>query len=338
MAKLGNVVQFNNKVDDKNVYGTIHTFLSRKGQNSKNTQGTYERHIRDFFKTMRNKDLDKLVEEDLIFTKKQIKSYQVALKEKYKGSTVNGAITSVRECYKQLEDDGFAVQVSWFNLERYDEHDTRSHDTLTHDEVLTAIALVSKTRKGSEKALLLRLAYATAFRKESLLNLKWNQIVKVDDIWYLKVLGKGNKWSWKKISNSLYDTLMNHKETTSKDKIFELTDKTVGKMIKFINEKMDFGERQIVFHSFKKASIDEVNIISGGDLKAMQAHGDHANASTTINTYVAKKSREELVMVDTNTVIPVEKFDEMSKEELVGLIKSMDRNTIIKLLQKKGDM
>lgn len=338
MAKLGNVVQLNVKNEDKNVYSTIHTFLLRKGQNSENTKGVYERSIRDFFRTMRNKEIEQLVPEDLIFSKKQIESYQVALKEQYKGATVNNTMTAIRECYKRLEDDGFDVDLKWFNLERYSEHDSEKFSTLSHDEVLAIIALVSTTRKGSEKALLVRLAYATAFRKESLLELTWNQIIKINDIWYVKVLGKGNKWSHKKLSNDLYNSLMAHKENTKGEKVFELTTKTINKMMKYIRDNIDFGDRHIVFHSLKKASINEVNLISGGDIKMMQAHGDHSDAKTLLNSYLADKLMEELIVVDINTNIPVDKFDDMSQDDLVKLIKSMDRATQIRLLQKAGYM
>ncbi|MGD1416583.1 tyrosine-type recombinase/integrase [Bacillus stercoris] len=341
MAKLGNIVQLNIKNDNSNVYGTIRTYLDRKGQNSKQTKETYERQIRDFFKTMRNKDIENLTPEDLIFTKKQIVAYQVALKEQFKGATVNNAITAIRECYRRLEDDGFAVSHTWFNVERYDEHDSQKYGTLSHEEVVEIINLVSKTRKGNEKALLIRLAYATAFRKDTLMTMKWNQIVNINDIWYAKVLGKGNKWSYKKLSDDLYHTLMKFKEDSNasdNDKIFKLTDKTIKKMMKYIRENMDFGDRWIVFHSFKKASINEVNVISGGDIKAMQAHGDHADAKTTLNRYLAEKQMEELVVVDINTEIPLDKFDEMSKDELIALIKSADRNTQIRLLHKAGLM
>lgn len=334
MAKLGNVVLLNVGNDNKHVYGTIYTYLTRIGQNSTNTKKTYERAIRDFFRTMRQKELEDLVEEDLIFEKNQILAYQVALKERYKASTVNGTITAIRECYAKLEDDKFNVSTSWFKLERYDEHDKVKYDTLTHEEVLKIIDLVSQTRKGSEKALLIRLAYATAFRKESLLVSKWTDIIEREGVRYLKVLGKGNKWSHKKLSDDLHNELMKHKTKSKGIKIFELTDTTVKKMMKYIRENIDFGDRNIVFHSFKKASISEVNIITGGDIKAMQVHGDHADATTTLNDYLATKQMEELVVVDTNRHIPLEKFDDMSQEELVTLIKSMDRNTQIRLLRK----
>ena len=330
-----NVIQFNSK-NDKNVWNCINTFLKRVEQESKNTRDTYERAIREFFRVMRNKELEDLVESDLIFTKPQIETYQVNLRTKFKSTTVNNKISALKRCYTKLKDYGFAVDDNWFKLDRYKEYDKQRYDTLSHEEVCAIIDLVSKTRKGFEKALLVRLAYATAFRKQSLLNLKWTDIIKRDDQWFIRTLGKGNKWDYKKISNDLYNELMKQKELVGGEKIFRLTDKTVKKMMDYIRENMDFGDRAIVFHSFKKASINEVNIITGGDIKAMQRQGNHSSAKTMLDEYLANKDLDDLVIVDTNYRVPVEKFDELSHEELLQLVKSMDRNTQIKMLQKMG--
>lgn len=337
MAKMGNVIQMNSKKEDKNVYGTLFTYLSRLEQDSPRTKETYERHIKDFFLTMRNKKLDELTEEDLIFTKKQTESYQVALRNIHKGTTVNNALTAIRECYKRLEDDGFEVNASWFNLKAYDGSDKVSWDTLSHEEVIQIIELLRPTRKGREKALLVRLAYATAFRKESLLSMKWSDFPIIDGIRYAKVLGKGNKWSHKKISKELYEELMDFKVASNNKDVFELTDVTVKRMMNFIRENMDFGDRRIVFHSFKKASVNEVNLLSGGDLKLAQLHADHVDGSTTMNDYLEKRKMEDLIMVDINTNLPLEKLNDLSHLELLELVKSMDRNTLVKILVK-GDM
>lgn len=336
-ATEDNLILFNTE-DDKNVWTCIGTFLDRVEQNSVNTRGTYERAIRQFFLKMRGKTLEKLVESDLIFTKAQIEKYQVNLRKSNKTGTVNTKISALKRCYEKLQDYGFKVDSSWFNVDRYKEHDKESYDTLSHEEVCDVIALVSKTRKGFEKALLVRLAYATAFRKESLLDLKWTDITKRESVWFIKTLGKGNEWDNKKISNELYEELMKQKELVNGEKIFKLTKKTVNKMMNFIRENMDFGDRRIVFHSLKKASINEVNILTNGDVKAMQAQANHASALTTLNDYVASKKLDDLIIVDTNKNIPLDKFNEMSKDELVALIMSVDRNTQIKLLQKMGAM
>lgn len=332
-----NVIQLNIK-EDKNVWTCIKTFLDRIEQNSKNTRITYERTIRDFFKTMRNKELEDLIEDDLIFTKPQIETYQVNLRKKFKSTTVNNKISALKRCYEKLEDYDFNVKSSWFILERYDEYDKESYDSMAHHEVVEAINLVSKTREGHQKSLLLRLAYSTAFRKESLLKLEWKDIVKKDEIWFVKTLGKGNKWDYKKISNDLYDELMKRKEKSDNSRIFTLTNKTVNKMMNYIRDNIDFGERKITFHSLKKSSIQEVALLTNYDLKAMQAQGNHANITTTLNDYMAKKSMEDLVIVDINTNIPVEEFESLTKEELVDLIKNMDRSVQIRMLQKMGKM
>jgi integrase len=336
MANAEKVVQFNTR-EDKNVFNCINTFLKRIGQNSQNTRKTYERSIRDFFRTMRNKEIEDLVEEDLIFTKPQIETYQTNLREGFKSTTVNNKISALKKCYVKLEDYGFDVKSSWFVLDRYDEHDKESYDRLTHEEIIKIINFLSGTRAGRQKALLVRLAYATAFRKESLLNMKWSDISQRESIWMVKVLGKGNKWDYKKISNDLYDELMKLKEESGgREKIFTLTGKTVNKMLRDIRSNFDFGERNITFHSLKKSSINEVALITNYDLKAMQRQGNHANVTTTLNDYMAEKSLDDLVIVDINYNVPVEKFDELTKEELVNLIKSADRSIQIKLLQKLG--
>lgn len=337
MGLANNIVQFNTK-EDKNVWGCIKTFLERIEQNSENTRTTYEYAIRDFFRTMRNKELEELVEADLVFTKPQIETYQVGLRNKFKASTVNNRISAMKKCYIKLEDYGFDVKSSWFSLERYEQYDKESYDPMTHEEIIQAINLVSKTRKGFEKSLMIRVAYSTAFRKDSIQKLKWTDIVNMDGTWFMKTLGKGNKWDYKKISNDLYEELMKQKEAGGGEKIFELTDKTINRMIRFIRDNIDFGDRKITFHSLKKSSINEVALITNYDLKAMQQQGNHASVSTTLNDYMAKKSLEDLVIVDINYKVPVEKFDELSKDELLNLIKGADRNIQIKLLQQIGAM
>jgi integrase len=335
MSTEAKVIQFNTK-DDKNVWTCINTFLNRIEQNSENTRKTYERAIRDFFKTMRNKDVEDLVEEDLIFSKPQIETYQVNLRNSFKSTTVNNRISALKKCYVKLEDYGFNVKSSWFVLDRYDEHDKESYDPMTHNEIIEAINLVLGTRAGRQKALLIRLAYATAFRKESVLSLKWSDITNREGVWFVKTLGKGNKWDYKKISNDLYDELMKHKDEVGGEKIFTLTNKTVNKMLNYIRDNIDFGDRKITFHSLKKSSINEVALITNYDLKAMQRQGNHSNVTTTLNDYMAQKSLDDLVIVDVNYHVPVEKFDDLSREELLDLIKGADRSIQIKLLQKLG--
>lgn len=330
-------IQFNPK-EDKNVYECISIFLDRIGQESIHTRKTYERAIKDFFLVMRNRELHQLVEADLIFQKHQIKRYQINLRKQNKTMTVNTKIAALKKCYSEFEDFGFDVSQSWFDLTKYKEYDRTSYDPLTHEEMIEVLALVGKTRKGFEKGLLIRLAFATAFRRSSLLELKWTDIYSENGVWFVKALGKGNEWDTKKISNELYNDLMKQKELVGGTKIFRLQKKTIDKMMSYIRENMDFGERCITFHSFKKSSINEVALLTNYDVKAMQQQGNHASPTTAIKDYMSKKKKDEMVVVDIDFQVPIDRIEELSHEELIQLIKNTDRNTQIKLLQAAGLM
>lgn len=341
MNNTAKVIQLNVE-DDKNVWGCLDTFLTRVGQNSKNTRNTYERAIRDFFMDMRGKKIEDLVEKDLIFTKNQVESYQVRLKEKFKGTTVNTKMSALKKTYMKFEDYGFDVRATWFDVDRYSEHEKESYDSMTFDEVMKAIELIKETRKGEEKALFIEVAFVTAFRKESLKTISMNSIYKHNDGEYVvEVIDKGNKKSKNKISKDLYERLYSFAKSEGKgldESIFVLTNKTIRGMMDHIRENIDFGKRRIVFHSLKKASIEEVALQTGYDLKAMQAQGHHASVQTTLDHYMTKKTVDDMQAVDMYSEAPVEEFELMSKEELVEMLNNAPRDIQIKLLRQEGKM
>lgn len=329
-----------NVEEDKNVWGCLDTFLTRVGQNSKNTRNTYENAIKHFFMEMRGKEIENLVEKDLIFTKNQVESYQVRLKEKFKGTTVNTKMSALKKAYMKLEDYGFDVRASWFDVDRYSEHEKESYDSMTFDEVMKAIELVKGTRKGEEKSLFIEMAFVTAFRKESLKTISMNSIYKHnDDEYVVEVVDKGNKKSKNKISKDLYERLYKFAKSENKDlndNLFVLTNKTIRGMMDYIRENIDFGKRRIVFHSLKKASIEEVALQTGYDLKAMQAQGHHSSVQTTLDHYMAKKTVDDMEAVDLYREVPVDEFDKMSKEELLEMLNNAPRDIQIKLLRQEN--
>lgn len=338
MMNATNIIQFNT-TEDKNVWNCMTTFLTRTSQNSENTRKTYERAIRDFFLVMRNKELEGLVESDLIFTKSQIETYQVRLKEEFKGTTVNNRMSALKRVYRKLEDYGFDVKSSWFELDRYSEHEKESYDPMTYDEVMETLKIIKNTRKGEEKSLFIELAFTTAFRKESLRNVRMKDFRQYKDEWVIEILGKGNKKDTKKVSDDLYNRIFEFvkmENKTQEDKIFSLTNKTINGMMRYIRENIDFGEKKVTFHSFKKASIEEVALRTGYDLKAMQAQGNHASINTTLDYYMANKKIDDMTVVDINYVPPVEKFEDMSKEELISMLMNAPRDIQVKLLKQEG--
>ena len=218
---MSNVVQISNMQENINVYGSIVTYLNRVRQESENTAITYEKAIRDFFLTTRNKDIENLSEADLNYTMRDVEAYQTELRKTMKASTVNTKMSAIKKLMDKLDGYGLNVNSKVFDVERYKEYDTVSYDPMTKEEVLKAIEIVSETRKGEEKALFINVAFVTAFRKESILNLKWSDIEYFKGVWTIKTLGKGNVWDRKKIPQSLFLGLTEYREKIPKrEKIF----------------------------------------------------------------------------------------------------------------------
>ena len=332
---MSNVVQISNMQDNINVYGSIVTYLNRVKQESENTAITYEKAIRDFFLTTRNKDIENLSEADLNYTMRDVEAYQTELRKTMKASTVNTKMSAIKKLMDKLDGYGLNVNSKVFDVERYKEYDTVSYDPMTKEEVLKAIEIVSETRKGEEKALFINVAFVTAFRKESILNLKWSDIEYFKGVWTIKTLGKGNVWDRKKIPQSLFLGLTEYREKIPKrEKIFTLSNTTINGMMKLIREKIDFGDRVIAFHSLKKTSIEETAILTNYDLKAMQAQGNHANVSTTLNNYMSAKKFEDMITLDLSSEVDFSVLESLSKEELIGIIKNVVRVTQVKILNE----
>lgn len=328
-------VLFDIRDRQNNVFDSISMFLDSVGIESDNTKITYETAIRDFFKNTRNKELEFLTEDDLHFTYLEVEQYRHSLIGNYKNATINTKMVAVKKLYDKLNRYGIVVDNSVFNLDKLKEYDTESYDMMSIEEVNKAMDIVSKTRNGYEKKLLIKLAFSTAFRKTVLLNLTWENIYESKGHYYIKTLGKGNKWSIKRIDEDLYKELMTHKQLTHRKNVFNLSTSTVQRMMDKINQEMDFGKRRITFHSFKKASIEEMGIQTDFDIKAMQRHGDHSDVSTTLNIYVAQKDVENMPTLSTEVKnIDISPLLELTKEEIIGIIDSVDRETKMKIMNK----
>ena len=243
-----NVLQFNKSVgtvEEKNVSLYIESFLKSVGSESKNTEMTYRRAVEDFLYSTRKKKLSQVNESDLKYELMDVERYQSKLREEMKASTVNTKMTAIKKCMSKLNAYGLDVNDRVFELKRLKEYDSETYDAMTIDEIRKAIEIVSTTQKGLEKSLFIKVAFATAFRRESLSNLKWSDISIVGDDYVLRVLGKGNKWDEKKISKELYGELLKIKDLSSDGRVFGLAKNTIANMMKLIRKEIDFGDRNI---------------------------------------------------------------------------------------------
>lgn len=316
------------------VLTAIESFLESVGVESKNTRTTYETALRDFFKATRNKELSELSEKDLSYTYMEVEKYRNGMLGKLKNSTINIKMIAVKRLFDKLVRYELAETSLPFEMKKLKEYDTKSYDSMSVEEVRKAIEVVEASKNGFEKGLLIQLAFVTGFRKHALMTLKFSNLSTSGNNYIIKVLDKGNKWSTKKIEKSLYDEIMAYQFKVKRDEIFKLSNTTIQRMMEKINKDIDFGDRYITFHSFKKASIEEVAIQTNFDIKAMQAQGNHADASTTLNVYMRDKNIEDMPLVTLDSSEPdLNVISDLTKDELCDIIKKLDRKTQIQIIE-----
>lgn len=327
----GNIITLWNESEE--IYDAINTFLERIKQNSENSARNYLSHIKQFFKITRNKELKHLTYVDLMFTLQEVEKYQVALRDKYKTSTVNAKMSAVKELFKKLDAYGFNIDPKAFGVDSYKVYDSDKWDSFTKEEVDSLIPVVRNSHRGEEKVLVIRIACETAFRSASIRSLTRKDIGVKNGVYYLETLGKGNKKDIKKITESLYTDLLKNWEKNESDRLIELNHNHIQDMMNLITDTFDFGDRNIVFHSFKKTSLNEMWERTGGNIKATQYHGAHSSSKTTMDNYLQDTNFDNSIVLDWNDEPNLDVLANLSKEALLEVISSLDRSTQFKLVK-----
>lgn len=319
---------------DYEVYNAIQSFLESAGVESNNTKVTYETAIKDFFKATRSKSLYELSRNDLVFSYIDIEKYRNGLIGTLKNASINIKMIAIKKLFDKLVKYEMVQDSKPFEMHKLKEHDIKSYDSMSIEEVRKCIEVVEGSKNGFEKGLLIRLAFVTGFRKHALMTLRFSNITTLNGQNVIRVLDKGNKWSTKKLDDELYEEIMQYKEIVNRDNIFNLSNTTIQRMMKLINTKVDFGDRYITFHSFKKASIEEVAIQTNYDIKAMQYQGNHADVTTTLNVYLAKKTMDNMPTISlTNNEPDLSSLKDLTKDDLYDIISKLDRQTQIQVLE-----
>lgn len=321
----------------QNVYRVIEGFLNRLGIKSENTARNYRIHLDKFFSVTKNKKLSQLDEQDIQIKRSDINKFQYILHEEgYKGRSINTKVAAVRSLYNEFLAEGYDVNINVFNVPRLPETDSKGYGVLEWEEVEKMIEVVRNTRKGLIKALLIKTAAVTALRQRALLSLKWNDIKIIDGVPVICVVDKGKIEHEVAISDELYNELKTLRGGDD-ERLFAITPKSINKMMEYACKAVGIDKegRNITFHSLKKASIKEANLVSGGDIKVLQAHAKHKDPRTTLKHYMAlNKDLQNDVSRQIGKKVEMKSFEEMSKEELLALISSSDRSTQLKLMDK----
>lgn len=318
---------------------------------SDNTRKTYLRAIEDFIDYMFKKGIKELSKED--FEKRDI-NYQAMIQYKIfltderqvSNQTVRTKLYSVASWMAYLYKIGYKISnPEQLKLERKSMpkvSDNNGSKPFTHGEVLMMIDKAKEYPNGLRKSVLIELAYITSWRKEALLNVKVKDLYKNKDkcnYYLIDCLDKGSKEDTKPISIELYERIFQiilDNNLKSNDNIFDFTAMTCDRMINELKEDLHIvGDK--TFHSLRKASINRVLDLTD-NLIIAKNHANHDNISTTEKFYV-KHNLDYSTNVSLSLMEDIDdtKFDNLTKEDLISLIKdSEDKIKFALLTQLKN--
>lgn len=326
------------RITQNTVYSHIQSFLRNKGVKSKNTQEAYHDDLQQFFSYIRNKSLEDLLPEDLNLTNSDMLDYQTYLKEEYltaknehySNNTVNRKIAPIISLFTHLKKNEYPVDPDKLRIDDLDD-DSVPYGFLAPNEIDQMIDLVQYHRNGNEKKALIMLAVRTSLRKEALLNLTWNKIMKSpdkDNAYIIKTKDKNDPKSMKEIHVKMYNILLSIKNDSS-PKIFHMSPRTVDEMMSKLCLQMGIDpRRKISFHSLKKEGVNFVHELTG-DIHATQSQAGHSSPNTTSKFYIKPQMNIAGMAMDED--IDTDIFKKLTHEQLLRLVESMGNGVGLQL-------
>lgn len=313
------------------VYDQIQKFLNIKGLKSENTKINYTKHIKDFFNIIRPdvKDIRFLKEEDVQITLDDFEDFILTLKDEgnYKNNTINTKVRAVKSLIKYLfskniiKDIGFIQAGQVENLPEI----VDSYGVLTVDEVLKMADLAYEERElGEIKYYLILFALDTCLRQRAILRLKWSDFEIREDCVVVHAVDKGNKKFNSKISKEFYNELLKLKKY-NKPEVFPISSDSINDMMKRLRNKMNIAdERNIVFHSIRKAGVTFQYRITGDILQAKKA-ANHSNIHTTTR-YIGETDYGVIGAVSAGNRMDENLYKNVSYEELLKAIENCPKD------------
>ena len=314
--------------------GKIENFLKDK---SINTANNYRVDINQFTQYFFGKNLEYVLAED--FEKIEaddIIGYRNTLKESgLANSSINRKINSMKSLFGYLEASNTKIRKAIFNVAKSLMENPKSWGVLSWEEVLEMIKLSKTLSNGEEFGILIEVAVKTCIRLSALLNLKWEQIYdKVQNgekIKVIEVIDKGQP-HLKPISAKLWSRIETLKGS---DYVFaNFHAHKVGTHLDTLCQWMNIEEnRNISFHSFKKAGINYV-FDTTNDIMLAQQQANHKSSATTMKSYLEHKTDlREIPSYTMGEEISLDTLNDLSKEELLSVIGQLKSSSKLELLR-----
>ncbi|MGM9987368.1 MAG: tyrosine-type recombinase/integrase [Bacillaceae bacterium] len=333
---MGAVVQFNKEYE---VYNEFISYINM-AHLSENTKKTYSTGIRDFFREIKNKEIEHLTWDDLNIKKKDVEAFRTKLKEKgQSNNTINNKVAGLRGFYNELASNDYDVNTKLFAGLKKLPDDTDSYDPFTVEEVLRLSELaLEEQRKGINKSKFILFCLDTCIRKTAALNLKWSDLEVLEDSEEVKInaIDKGNKDFRAKIHYDFYKELLTLKGNS--EYVFDLTKDSVDKMMPRLIQKLNTNtERNLVFHSIRKTGV-EFKYRYTGDIKVAQKAANHVDPSLTFKTYIDSEDYGVYGAVSKSKDNKESILNTLNHEQLMTLLGNLDTDLLLRVEKKAKEL
>ncbi|MFO1442907.1 site-specific integrase [Bacillus sp. Bva_UNVM-123] len=333
------------KLNNTEVYEQIKKFIDNHSYNSLGTAKAYLADIKLFFSIIKNKEIKYLSHNDIQLTLDDFEdfiNYLYNLKSKnqkreYTNKTINRKVTAVKGLVEYLAAKKLISDISYLPLIRFLPEVKNHYGALEAHEVFEMARLASNERNdGDIKSLAILFSLDTCIRKEALLSLKWANFIEKEDVVVVQGIDKGNKHFRESISLEFFEELKRIK-TNKSEYVFNISSKSIDRMFaRLRDDKMKIPkERNIVFHSIKKAGVNFRYRMTGDILEAQRA-AKHSRLDTT-RIYLEAEDYGAMGAVSTKGNLDMGLYKKVDKDiliEAIGMCKK-DFQTILNLKIKE---
>lgn len=312
---------------DNKLYDDIMIFLNEMGVESDHTRKAYETDIRQFFKLIKGKELEHLTLEDVQLRKNDVEKFkQILLDNGLARTTINRKISAIRSLLENLKANEWDVKTAFFKNIKWLKTQDNKYGVLDVHEVWEMARLArEKEREYKEvKYYFILFALDTCLRKQAILKLKWSDFEEVEDGVIVHAIDKGNKEFRQKISKEFYNELLSIKKD-GEVRVFPISVDSVDDMVCRLKKLMNIPEeRNIVFHSIRKAGVTFQYRITGDLTQAMKAAG-HSNPTVTMR-YLDLRDYGVTGAVSFGNKIDEELYKKVTHEELIKAIENCPKD------------
>ena len=307
----------------------LETFHNEYKYNSENTARAYVQDLEQFLEQVSNLGVETPIGTvvNLINYKNVTDFRNGELDRGLKANTVNRKVTAIKEFGKHLAAHGVHVDMGFFSSIKSLKSDSASYEVLSIPEALQIAEWIkdNETVRGYEKFLYILLAIDTGVRAEALSNLTPENFSIADGEVLLKGTDKGKKQFNKRLSMEFYEDIKKNVTWEQGKKIFGFSAKNRNDMMNRVLKGLGWEHRNIVFHSFKKAAVNNAFDITGDIMIAMKT-GGHSSVTTT-QRYIAEGETFMGAISNANAEKMKElKYEDFTKEELIDVLKGMSDN------------